>query len=340
MWLYRRVYGFVQSADRKTKGDERQVTDPGFGNSKMISRRDFLAAMAGVASLIVLPLSACSKNTDESFKLGSPTVFVPTIVSEGELRVGVFPHVAPLAATTNDQQKQIRGIDIDIAAAMAEQVGLKLVIVDVTNRVINELFLQKEIDIFMGYSPDPPDPFALVGPYLVDAPAIFAKGYSAPSGGFDISSLYGHKIAVRSGSLPAHMVEAQFGAEAVQAYPTDADAFRALNNGTVTYLAADILAGSFAATVEHDGIICLGFLVDAPNEIYIAVAAGNQEMTDVVTKNLRDLRNDGRLSAIVKAWLGKTATNLVLGSKAISGAGQPVDSGDDLPDPSNSDSAG
>ena len=60
----------------------------------------------------------------------SATVSSPTIGKSGTLRVGVNAGSPPLAGSPSSSSK-IVGIDVDVAAALADQLGLKLEIVDV-----------------------------------------------------------------------------------------------------------------------------------------------------------------------------------------------------------------
>jgi len=300
--------------------------------------------MVLLVSLLVasLPLAACQKIIgDNQIPLGDPTVAPPTITSPGVLRVGVDASHAPYAGRSSSK---IVGLDVDIAAAMADALGLKLEIIDITDADVTELFVNQRVDIVMGYHPEPGtvSPYVLVGPYLSDGPAVFTKGLSLPAAGFDPESLRGMKIAAQTSSLSAWQVTERYGSDALQTYANLEEVFAAVDTGAISYAAADVVVGAYLAS-KCGGIISLGYLAE-PTAVFIAVAPGNQEMTDTAVATLRTLRNNGVLETIVTKWLGPTASNLTLNSNAIteigvSGSNSGTDLGNDLPDPANSNPA-
>jgi len=288
-------------------------------------------------AVALLPLSACQKTAGESWPtLGNAQVEPPTIVSPGVLRVGVDSGNAPYAGKSGSE---LIGLDVDVAAAIAERLGLKLDVVDIAGENIESLFTEGRIDMVMGYKPrdESFDPNVLVGPYLVSGPAVFSKG-PAPAGGFDLDALGGMRIAAQPNSLTAWQLEQRFGVDAVQGYATLEEAFAAVDSGAISYAAADAVVGAYLSG-KHSGIVCLGF-IEQPSRVYIAIAPGNQALTEVVTETLRTLRDNGVLKVIISKWLGLTATELVMSSSAITGSGGGGgDLGEDLPDPSNADGA-
>ena len=318
--------------------------------STVSSRQPLLTVLLVLVLLVVMfPLSSCQKDNDEGLVLGTPQVQPPTIVSPGVLRVGVDSSRPPFAGKSDSAVagSEIIGLDVDIAAALAEHLGLKLDLIDLaglTSEEINDLFINSRLDIMMGYLPENEahSPYVLVGPYMVDAPAIFTRGLSLPPQGFDLSSLTGARIAATPNSLSAWQIQQRFGVDAVVAYPTLEEAFTALDNNEVTYLASDAIVGSYLATRYRD-ILCMGF-IDKPANCHIAIKAGNQELTDAVTMTMRTLRDNGVLKVIITKWLGKTACDVVMNYSSITGSGAlsstPPDLGDNLPDPSNANSSG
>jgi polar amino acid transport system substrate-binding protein len=303
------------------------------------SRREFMFLLAGAVSLTALPLSACAEMSgDKKLVLGSPTIYPPAISLSGILRVGVSAGYVPFAGTSNTQDgTKLIGIDVDVAAAMADYMGLKLELVDITDRNAADLFLNGEVDLVMGNQRDDPEhsPYVMVGPYLHDGPAVFCKGLHAPAGGFDLSSLNGQTIAARSSSLAGYLAEKRFGAELVSLYADIVEVFDALDSGAVSYAVADAIVGGFRSGKYRD-VLCLGFF-EQPRKVFIAVEPGNQDLTDMTTKALRELRDKGALRVIANKWLGYSTTDLIMSAGL---EGLPVDIGDDLPDPDNANNGG
>ena len=304
-----------------------------------ISRREFMFLLAGAVSLAALPLSSCAEMSgDKKLVLGNPTISPPAISMERTLKVGVNVGYAPFAGTSDTQDgTKLIGIDIDVAAAMADYMGLNLELVDITERNVADLFINGEVDLVMGNQRDDPEhsPFVLVGPYLYDGPAVFCKGLHAPAGGFDLSSLNGQTIAARSSSLAGYLAEKRFGAQNVSFYTEIFEVFDALDSGAVSYAVADAIVGGFRSGKYRD-ILCLGFF-EQPRKVFVAVEPGNQDLTDMATRAWKELRDKGTLRIIANKWLGYSTTDLILSAGL---EGLPVDTGDDLPDPDNAGNGG
>jgi polar amino acid transport system substrate-binding protein len=79
-----------------------------------------------VAATLALGAVACSKRSVEPEL--KPKIFPPTIAEAGVLRAGVDLDYPPSAGVDKGTEA---GIDVDVAAAIAERLGLRLRLVDV-----------------------------------------------------------------------------------------------------------------------------------------------------------------------------------------------------------------
>ncbi|MDR1421748.1 MAG: transporter substrate-binding domain-containing protein [Coriobacteriales bacterium] len=295
------------------------------------------ALLIGILVGSQLLLGGCfAENSGEALTLGSPKVAPPAIATEGVLRVGVDSSHAPFAVLSDDDV--LTGIDIDIAAALADDLGLRLELVDMIGQDASTLLSEGSIDVIMDIRADDltAPVAAQVGPYLVDGPAIFTVGLSNTAGSFDLATLNGMRVSAYEGSLSAWQIGELYGEDWVDTYPTLNEAFDALNSGTVSYAAADAVIGSFLA-VTYDNIDCVALLTD-PSGIYMGVGISNLELLDTLQGSLRAIRDNGVLGVITNMWLGPVSASVVSSNQAIvsldpgtSGA----DIGADLPDPSN-----
>jgi polar amino acid transport system substrate-binding protein len=238
----------------------------------------------------------------------------PGIASEHTLRVGVDSSHAPFAGSAGND---IIGIDIDIAAALAEQMGLNLVPVDVKGQDVGALLRAGEIDVAMGIQPDAAADFseAQVGPYLVDGPAVFTVGLSDTPQSFDPAQLNGMKVVAQEGSLSAWQVGKDYGDDSLVTYPSLTMVFEELSNGVASYAAADAIVGSFLA-VQYENVRCEGMLSE-PKGVYMGVATDKQELATKLTEALRGLRDGGTIQIIVAKWLGPVSAQTVLSAQAI-----------------------
>ncbi len=104
-------------------------------------------AVACMAALLVV-LTGCSSQQSYTPPEKTPTLSSPTIGKDGTLRVGVNTDNQPLAGQPSSSSK-IVGIDVDVAAALADSFGLKLEVVNVGSDAESAL-KEGTVDIVMG----------------------------------------------------------------------------------------------------------------------------------------------------------------------------------------------
>ncbi|MDR2036033.1 MAG: transporter substrate-binding domain-containing protein [Coriobacteriales bacterium] len=306
-------------------------------------------ALAFLMALSLLVMSGCAGITGSKELAQTPTIASPTIGVDGVLRVGVDSTKVPYAGYPKDKSRQAEnlvGIDVDIAAALAEQLGLKLQLVDVAGMSAEELFSSKAIDGIMDVEQTTSSTVkgTQVGPYILSGPALFAVVKSDKLPNVELSSLAGTKIAAQKDSLSSWSLEELIGAgTADQRQNLDA-AFTALQNGEVSYAAADAVMGSYLA-LEYNSVSCVK-IMGTPIGICMVVPTDNTQLADTLTGALRSIRDNGVLKTVLSKWFGQVSASVLMGSTAItsqeansSGApstnGTQIDTGEDLPDPSN-----
>jgi len=294
-------------------------------------------------SLISLAsLAGCSGVTGTKEIQLNPTVFSPAIGTEGVLRVGVDSSHAPYAGL--DKEKNVVGIDVDVAAAIAEEMGLRLEIVDTVGQNSENLLLEGTIDMVMDVerAGGSITRGMQVGPYIETGPALFAvvKSNSIPE--VELASLAGTNVAAQKDSLSLWSVEELIGAGTAVPYDTLEEAFAALERGEAMYAAADAVKGAYLA-LEYSDLASIKIL-GSPIGVYIAVSPENSMLAEALTQALRNVRDNGVLRTIYSKWLGPVSASVVLGGSAITleqavavdPAEVPqevLDNGEDLPDP-------
>ncbi|MDR2107919.1 MAG: transporter substrate-binding domain-containing protein [Coriobacteriales bacterium] len=323
------------------------------------------AALVAVLLAASLALGGCAGATGSKQQALTPTVDVPAVHAAGVLKVGVDSAHAPYAGTSKGK---IVGIDVDVASALAEQLGLKVEIVDMVGKSPDDLLADGSVDVVMDVEQSGSNVTQgkTVGPYLLSGPALFAKTRSNEVPELDIQTLSGTKISAQKDSLSAWTVDELIGKGTASSVATLADALKAVNDGASTYAAADAIVGSYLA-IEYQDISCVKIL-GTPIGVYCAVAADNGTLADALTGALRELRDNGELVVIISKWLGPVSAQVVISSQAVvaqntdanaaagtgSGAGSEagaasaapagdpgqIDTGEDLPDPSNAGGTG
>ncbi len=256
--------------------------------------RAAIAAIAAVA--MALALTGCQQ---EEYKpqLGSPQLQPPVIGEDGTLRVGVNTSKSPLAGMGNDK---IIGIDVDIAAAIADELGLKVSIVDVGNSPDTAL-ADKTVDIVMGIdSSDAANGIWLSPEYLPTGVALFALAGSnagVPKADSD------PKVAAQVSSKSAWAVTNAFGDDALSSANDLSSAIEELRSGKVDYLASDAVIGMYAANRTGADVEVVA-LIDSASGYCVAVAETATDLQTAVKNALQTLISNGTVGVIEQKWLG------------------------------------
>ena len=196
---------------------------------------------AAVCCAAMLLLATGCQQQQESYTPpeATPAVSKPVIAQEGVLRVGVNANNAPLAGQPSSSTK-IVGIDVDMAAALADQLGLKLEVVDVSTDAAGALTSGK-VDVVMGVNKSDSPSFWTSDTYLPTAVALFAQSSNStvPANSASI------KIAAQVSSNSAWAVTNEFDNSTITTTEDLKSAFSALESGKVQYVAADDVVGSY-----------------------------------------------------------------------------------------------
>jgi len=271
-------------------------------------------------------LSGCFFNQEQGtgLTLSDPAVTTPTIATPGVLRIGVDSSHGPFAGIVDGK---VVGIDRDIAAAVAERLGLRLELIDIANQDPTQMLAEGTVDIVMGVkkSNEVSPQNGLIGPYIVDGPAIFVINQSGVPQPLDPATLNGQTIVTKADTRAAWQAQQAYGSENVielELAPNEiAPIFNQLKSGEVTYAAVDAVSGSHIAAVNYDDIVCAAFLADKdgvyPEGVYMAVRPDNTELANKVTQALQGMRDGGELTVIVSKWLGPVSTSVLTGKQAI-----------------------
>jgi polar amino acid transport system substrate-binding protein len=240
----------------------------------------------------------------------------------------------------------IIGIDVDVAAALADQLGLKLQLVDTAGQNSDNLLSSGAIDIIMGLeqSNGLVTPMHYVGPYLLDGPALFTVSVSSTPVAVELSTLVGTPVTAQKDSLSAWTLGGLIGNSSVVTVASMDEVFDQLVTGAVNYAASDAILGTFLA-VDYDDVVCTQ-IIGTPIGVYIGIPASNEALTNTITDATRTIRDNGVLKLLVTKWLGPRASSVVLTDQAIVVLGgtstqtttvqpsdTPTDTGEDLPDP-------
>lgn len=238
----------------------------------------------------------------------TPTVSSPTVVTDGYLTVGVNSSNAPFAG---NYKGEMIGVDVDTAAALADQLGLKLKLVDINSQDAASLLTDGTVDCVMSWNDTSTTISAVsaVGPYLTNGTALFGISLSG-SLSVDTGSLQGVKIGAQAGSVSVTTAGTYCGYDNVVTYNTLSEAFDALENGTVAYVACDAVPGAYLATSYSD--IVYGTMIDSPTNVTIGVSSSKTDLKQALENALSTIRKNGVLDVTASKWIGTTAATALV----------------------------
>ncbi len=248
-----------------------------------------------LASVMAFALCGCSSNSYTP-TLKDSTIDSSALVTEGTLTVGVNASNAPFAF---QQDGKIVGLDVDVAAALADQMGLKLQITDVGSDP-NTAIKNGTVDIVMGIQKTDTSVDAwLSDSYLNTATALFSTDEHAGLPSKSSSTT----IAAQTSSVSANEVVSQFGSDYLTSTQDLQTAFSNLEGGTVKYVACDAVAGSYIVNQSHYSAKIVG-LMEKPTGYCVGVASSNTTLKTEIANAMANISDQGILSVIQQSWLG------------------------------------
>lgn len=291
---------------------------------KRLSKAVRTAVAACMAFAVCGAVAGCSSSEEYTPQLGSPKISSPAIGEDGTLRVGVNTNNSPLAGKSGDR---VIGIDVDIAAAIADDLGLKLSVVDVGNNATDAID-NDEVDVVMGIdSTSKHDGYWTSSQYLPTGVVLFAPegdDKPAPTADSDV------KIAAQVSSKSAWAVTNTFGEDSLVSSSDLAGAFSDLGSGKVDYVASDAIIGMYAAS-RQDVNVEIAALLDTAGGYCAMCANDDTELQEAIGSALDGLVANGTVDVIEDKWLGKpvnlngvpkVASNSPKSSNAEEGDGQ------------------
>lgn len=261
----------------------------------------FVRRIAPVLLLaLVVGLVGCSKPTPVKRE---PKVTPPAIKTAGELAVGVDMATPPFAGS--DQGRKA-GLDVDVASALAEQLGLSVRLVNVKPSDAATALANGKVDAVMSVPLETVSItwMSLAGTYAYDGPAFFISTGSTASvePSLTVEKLTVQPIGVQRESAAYWFLLSELDPSMVKPYDTLRDALDALVAGEVPVVAGDAFVGAYIAR-DMPGVHFAGQIQPA-TALSVAVGAVNTPLGDAVRSALDDLAADGVLDTLRRKWVG------------------------------------
>lgn len=272
--------------------------------------RSFTVAISAFAMVAVL--AGCQEQKKVELQ---PKVAPPAVAEAGTLRVGVNPDYPPFAGTDKDQQA---GLDLDVAAALAQKLGLKLKIVPVKPSVAATALADGDADVVLSvpYSSESLSDVSLAGSYISDGPGFFVAvdSTASPVTTMTVARLptAGSSIGAQTGSVSYWTLKRTLVPGTVKGYGSLRAALEGLSTKKVKVIAGDTVVGAYIArdfpNVRFAGQLSAAGLLGA------AVKPDNSTLGDAVREALDGLAADGVLDALRQKWVGDLPKLTVTGA--------------------------
>ena len=268
--------------------------------------KKFLSVLMAAAMLLsVCALTACGGNEEPAPETEGTEVTEPaeegtlTTVTEGVLTMSTNAAFPPYEMTNDAGEYE--GIDVEIAQAIADKLGLELKIDDMDFDAALMAAQNGKSDMVMAGVTVTDERLK-----VMDFSDTYAEGIQSiivPEDS-DIATaddLSGKAIGTQRGTTGYIYCTDDFGEENVIAYDDGLTAVQALNNGQVDAVVIDNApAQEFVAANPGLKILDTAY---AQEDYAIGVAKGNTQLLDAINGALEELQADGTLQAIVDKYI-------------------------------------
>ena len=249
------------------------------------------AASSEAASSEAASSEAAASETTETAAL--------TTVNAGKLTMSTNAAFPPYEMTTD--AGEFEGIDVEIAGAIADKLGLELQIDDMDFDAALLAAQQGKSDMVMAgvtVNDERKQVMDFSNTYASGVQVVIVKEGSDIA---TVDDLAGHMIGTQRGTTGYIYCSDDFGEDSVTAYDNGLTAVQALNNGQVDCVVIDSApAKEFVAANEGLVILDTEYAVE---DYAIGMAKGNTALVEAVNGALAELKADGTIDAILAKYI-------------------------------------
>ncbi len=261
------------------------------------------------ALVAALGLFGCSSNDSSSASSASSSASTDaasyTLVKEGTLTVATSPDFPPFENLEGDEYV---GFDIELAKAIAEQLGLECEFTTIQfDGIVPAIQAGGQADVgISGITVDPEraesvdftDPY-----YIADQSVAVMKGGDITSDNVDEAlNAEGMIIAVQSGTTGETFAQENFPNATIQPYGNATDAFAAMQAGQANAVCMDkAVVEKMLADAYTDAEIVKN---SATGEEYaVAVSKDNAALTEAINQAIKTLQENGTIDDLTAQYL-------------------------------------
>ncbi len=262
-----------------------------------------LAASLGLAGCSGGASSSSSSSSASSSSAAEEATEV-TLLNDGQLTIITSPDYPPFE---NIENGELEGFEIDLAKAVAEQMGLEPNFVQMQfDTIIPAITAGGQGDVGMsGFSVDPDraKEIDFTESYYIDdqAVAVMQNSGITEENAATALNAAGMIIAVQTGTTGETYVQENFPNATVQGYGNSTDCFAAMQSGQANAVCTNLaVVQRMIDTAYGDAQIVLEY---ATGEEYAAVVAqDNPELTKQINEALKTLEENGTIEEITNKW--------------------------------------
>lgn len=275
---------------------------------KNMSRREFIGSASALAA--VAALAGCGStggNAAATTEAASTGAAGASLVTEGKLTVGTSPDFPPFENLENDEYV---GLDMDLAKALADKLGLELELKSLNfDAIVPAVAAGGQVDLGISgitIEPEREEQVNFSDPYYIDDLGIVAMKDNADVTAdtyADALNLAGVVIAVQSGTTGESYAQENFPNATTQPFTNATDCFAQMQAGNAT---AVITNKAVAAKMVADAYTNAQVIKEiATGEEYgIAISKDNADLLAKVNDALKELTDDGTMDSIVNKYFG------------------------------------
>ena len=275
--------------------------------NKNMSRREFVATaglFAGMMGLVGCGGSGSAATTAASSAAADAGL---GLVTAGKLTVGVSPDFPPFENLENDQYV---GLDIDLAQALADKLGLELEMKTLQfDAIVPAVAAGGQVDLgISGITIDPEreEQVDFSDSYYIDDLSVVAMKANADITAdtfADALNQAGVTIAVQSGTTAESYAQENFPNATTQPYGNATDAFAAMQAGQANAVITNKAVGAKMVSESYTDAQVIKEIATG-EEYGVAVSKDNSALLDAVNDALAAITDDGTLDSIVNKYFG------------------------------------
>ena len=276
--------------------------------NKNMSRREFVATaglFAGMMGLVGCGGSGSAATTAAASSAAADAGL--GLVTDGKLTVGTSPDFPPFENLENDQYV---GLDIDLAQALADKLGLELEMKTLQfDAIVPAVAAGGQVDLgISGITIDPEreEQVDFSNSYYIDDLAVVAMKADADITAdtyADALNQAGVTIAVQSGTTGESYAQENFPNATTQPYGNATDAFAAMQAGQANAVITNKAVGAKMVSESYTDAQVIKEIATG-EEYGVAVSKDNSALLDAVNDALAAITDDGTLDSIVNKYFG------------------------------------